>query len=76
MAEKNTLETVLKWIVLVILAVLALKVVATILGLAFVIGGFLVFKVLPLVLLVWIVLKIVEWLLGRNGGPRPADAEF
>jgi len=75
MAQNNTtFETILKWVVLVILAVVALKVVATILGLAFVLGSFLFWKVLPLVLLVWLIFKLVEWLRARNGGGiDPAD---
>jgi hypothetical protein len=66
MSASNTLETILKWAVVVILAVVALKVVFAILGVAFVLGGFLLFRILPLVLLGWAVLKVVQWL-GRNG---------
>jgi hypothetical protein len=66
MSASSTLETILKWTVVVILAVVALKVVFAILGLAFVLGGFLLFRVLPLVLLGWVVLKAIQWL-GRNG---------
>ncbi|HEU4455899.1 MAG TPA: hypothetical protein VFR81_22730 [Longimicrobium sp.] len=69
MPERNSFETVLKWIVLVILAIVALKVAISVLGLAFFLGGFLLFKILPLVLLVWVALKLVEWFRGRNGGP-------
>jgi hypothetical protein len=47
----------------------ALKVVAAVLGVAFVLGGVLLFKVLPLVLLVWLVMKLVQWLRGSNGRP-------
>lgn len=65
--NENGLEKVLKWIVLVILAVVALKLVAGVLAMAWVLGGFLLGKVLPLVLLVWLVLKLVEWYRGRNG---------
>jgi hypothetical protein len=69
---KSTLETVLKWVVLVILAVVAMKIVFAAFAMAFVLGGFLLTKVLPLVALVWLVMKGVEWLKGRNG-PAPAD---
>lgn len=65
---KSDFETILKWIVIVILAFAALKVVATVLGIAFVLGSFLLFRVLPLVLLVWLVVKAVQWLGGKNGG--------
>lgn len=68
MSENGTkLETILKWIVLVIAAVVALKIVASVLGLAWLIGGVLLTKVLPLVVLVWLVLKLVEWWKTRNG---------
>ena len=65
---KSDFETILKWIVIVILAFAALKVVATVLGIAFVLGAFLLFRVLPLVLLVWLVVKFIQWLGGKNGG--------
>jgi len=67
MSNKSSFETVLKWIVVVILAIVALKVVFTILGIAFFLGGVLLFRVLPLVLLVWIVYKVVQWLGDSNG---------
>lgn len=67
MTEKSTFETILKWTVVVILAIVALKVVATVLGLAFFLGGFLLFRVLPLVLVVWLFIKAIEWLRGKNG---------
>ena len=72
MREKNSLETIIKWAVVVILAIVALKVVFTVLGVAFVLGGFLLFRVLPLILLVWIVLRVIAWLRGSNGGTDPA----
>ena len=65
---KSDFETILKWIVIVILAFAALKVVATVLGIAFVLGAFLLFRVLPLVLLVWLIVKAFQWLTGKNGG--------
>lgn len=68
MSEKSDFETILKWAVIVILAIVALKVVAALLGIAFVLGGFLLTRVLPLVLLVWAVYKVVQWL------GRPKDA--
>jgi hypothetical protein len=65
---KSDIETVLKWIVIVILAFAALKIAATVLGIAFVLGSFLLFRVLPLVLVVWLIVKAVQWLSGKNGG--------
>jgi hypothetical protein len=70
MSEKNTFETILKWTVIVILALVALRVVATVLGLAFVLGGFLFFRVLPLVLLVLLAFKAIEWLRGNDRGSQ------
>ena len=65
---KSDFETILKWVVVVILAIAALKVVAAVLGIAFFLGGVLLFRVLPLVLLVWLVFKAVEWLRGDRSG--------
>ena len=72
----SKLERILKWIVLVILAVVALKIVFSILAVAWVLGGFLLTKVLPLVLLVWLVLKLVQWWKGRNEGTPPTVEEY
>jgi type IV secretory pathway VirB2 component (pilin) len=65
---KSDFETILKWVVIVILAFAALKVVAVVLSLAFFTGAFLLFRVLPLVLLVWLVFKAIEWLGGSKSG--------
>lgn len=75
MQNESKLETILKWIVLVIAAVVALKIVFSVLAIAFVVGGVLLTKVLPLVLLVWIVLKLIEWWKSRNGSvPVESDS--
>jgi hypothetical protein len=68
MSEKNTFETILKWTVVVILAIAALKILLMVLGIAFVLGGFLLFRVLPIVLVVWLVVKAIEWLRGDRRG--------
>ena len=65
---KSDFETILKWVVIVILAIAALKIIAGVLGIAFFLGGLLLFRVLPLVLVVWLVYKGFQWLSGRNGG--------
>lgn len=70
MNDKSSLETVLKWIVLVILGIAALKIALSVLGIAFALGGFLLFRVLPLVLLVWAVVWVVR---SMSGGSRGAD---
>lgn len=67
MSEKNTFETILKWVVVVILAFAALKVLLTVMGIAFFLGSFLLFRVLPIVLVVWLVVKAVEWLRSDRG---------
>ena len=69
MNDKSSLETVLKWIVLVILGIAALKIALSVLGIAFALGGFLLFRVLPLVLLVWAVVWVVR---SMSGGSRGA----
>ena len=75
MQNDSKLETILKWTVLVIAAVVALKLVFGVLAIAWVVGGVLLTKVLPLVLLVWIVLKLIEWWKSRNGSvPVESDS--
>jgi hypothetical protein len=74
MSEKNTFEQILKWVVVAILAIAALKIVLTVLGIAFVLGGFLLFRVLPLVLVIWLAFKGIEWLRGdRRGSTSTMD---
>jgi hypothetical protein len=73
MSENNGFETVLKWVVVVILALAALKVLTMVLGIAFVLGGFLLFKVLPLVLVVWGGYKLFQWLGGRSSSAAAGD---
>ena len=74
MSENGTkLENILKWIVLVIAAIVVLKLAFGVLAIAWVLGGILLFKILPLVLLVWVVLKLVEWWRTRNGTVVPED---
>jgi hypothetical protein len=69
MSDRNsTFENVLKWTVIVILAIVALKVVVTVLGIAFFVGGFLFWRVLPLVLVVGAVYMVWQWLSNGNGG--------
>jgi hypothetical protein len=70
--NNNNVETILKWIVLVILAVVAMKIVFSVFAIAWLAGGFLLTRVLPLVVLAWLVIKAVEWWKNRDGG-APAD---
>jgi uncharacterized MAPEG superfamily protein len=69
MSEKSSFETFLKWAVVVIVAIAALKVVMAVLGIAWVLGAFLLFRVLPLVLVVWGIVRLVKWLNGDRGSP-------
>ena len=66
MSSNSNFETVIKWVVVVILAIVALKVIATVLGIAFFLGSFLLWRVLPLVLVVWLIFKGVEWMRGSR----------
>jgi len=77
-SNSNTdFENVLKWIVIVILAIFALKIVATVLGIAWFLGGFLITKILPLVILVWLVMKAVQYFRSSNGtSPTPPTSSF
>jgi hypothetical protein len=72
--NETKLETILKWVVLVIAAVLVLKLVFGVLAVAWVLGGFLLTKILPLVLLVWVVMKMIEWWKTKNGTEPVEDS--
>lgn len=75
MSQNETkLETILKWVVLVIAAVVVLKLVFGVLAVAWVLGGFLITKILPLVLLVWVVMKMIEWWKTKNGTEPVEDS--
>lgn len=78
MSNRNTdFENVLKWIVVVILAIFALKIVATVLGIAWFLGGFLITKILPLVVITWLVYRAVQYFRGTNGtSPTPPPSSF
>lgn len=69
MSDKSSFETFLKWAVVVIVAIAALKVVMAVLGIAWVLGAFLLFRVLPLVLVAWGIVKLVQWLKSDRGSP-------
>lgn len=71
MSSNSSFENILKWAVIVIVAIAALKVAATVLGIAFALGGFLLFRILPLVLLVWGVYLVIQWLRGSRGATDP-----
>jgi hypothetical protein len=60
MPERSKFETILKWIVLVIVALVALNVALKVLFVAAWLGKVLLFTVLPLVLLVWGAFKLVD----------------
>lgn len=75
--RNSDFENVLKWIVIVILAIFALKIVATVLGIAWFLGGFLITKILPLVILVWLVMKAVQYFRGSGStSPTPPPSSF
>lgn len=67
MSEKNTFESILKWVVVVILAFAALKILLGVLSISFFLGGVLLFRVLPIVLVVWLIVKAIEWLRSDRG---------
>jgi hypothetical protein len=74
MDERNGFETVVKWFVIAILSIVALKIGLTVLGIAIGMAGFLLFTVLPLVLVAWLVMKLVRWMgRGGTGGPSSMD---
>ena len=69
MSDKLSFNTIVKWVIVAILVIVALNVVATVLNVAFALGGFLLFRVLPLVVLAWLLLKGLEYLRNRDGAP-------
>jgi TRAP-type C4-dicarboxylate transport system permease small subunit len=73
MSEKNTFESILKWMVVAILAIAALKIVLGVFSIAFFLGGVLLFRVLPIVLVVWLAFKAIEWLRGGRHGSAPSS---
>lgn len=66
----SNFEKIVKWAIVIILAIAALKVIATVLGLAFALGGFLLFRILPLVLLAYGVYLVIQWLRGKEGSSK------
>lgn len=72
--ERSSFETVIRWVVIVILALVALKVALIALGLAFGLAG-LAWKLLPFVLLVWLVYKGIEWIREKNDPPTTSATD-
>lgn len=68
MSDKSSFETILKWTVIIILGIVALNVLVALLDVALGLAIFLISRVLPLVVLVWVVWKLIEWLGGRGRG--------
>lgn len=66
----SNFEKIVKWAIVIILAIAALKVIATVLGLAFALGGFLLFRILPLVLLAYGVYLVIQWLRGKDSASQ------
>jgi hypothetical protein len=67
-SSNDTLATILKWAVVIVLGIVALKVIATLLNIAFFVGWVLLWRVVPLVIVIWVIYTVIEWLRGRNGG--------
>ncbi|HEX5724630.1 MAG TPA: hypothetical protein VFX98_04145 [Longimicrobiaceae bacterium] len=75
MSERSSFDNIIKWIIVAVLAVLALKVALSVLGLVFFAGAIL-WKLLPIILFAWLVVKAIGWIRGRNGGsaaPEPTE---
>ncbi|HEX6040253.1 hypothetical protein [Longimicrobium sp.] len=75
-SSNSNFETVIKWVVVVILAIVALKVIASVLGIAFLLGGFLLWRVLPLVLVVWLIYKAIQWLGSDRSGSSSSTTGY
>lgn len=72
--SNNTFEAILKWAVVIILAIVALKVVAAVLNIAFFVGWVLLWRVIPLVVVGWLILKAIEWLRGKKDGSTASQS--
>lgn len=55
--KKSLLSRIVTWVIIGVLAVLAIKLVLSLLGAAFGLVGFLLFTVAPLVFIGWLALK-------------------
>ncbi|HEX5521065.1 MAG TPA: hypothetical protein VFX29_05185 [Longimicrobiaceae bacterium] len=64
----SLLGTLLKWFLIAIVAVAAIKLSFWVLGVVFGIGGFLLFTVAPLVVAGWLVMKVVKMLRRKDDG--------
>ena len=71
MEQKSLLNTLLTWLVAAILLVIALKVVFILLGVTAVLVK-IAFKLLPVLLAVWLAWMVVRWF-GRSSEPDPLD---
>lgn len=58
--ERSGLSRVLSWVLVAIVAIAVLKLAFWVVGVAFGLGGFLLFTVGPLVLIGWVVVKVVR----------------
>lgn len=68
MEDKSLLSTLLTWLVAGILVIVAIKVVFVLLGITMALVGIL-FKILPLVLAVWLAVQVYRWFRGPRGEP-------
>jgi archaellum biogenesis protein FlaJ (TadC family) len=64
----SLLGTVLKWLLIAIVAVAALKLTFWVLGVVLTLGGFLLFTVAPLLVAGWLVMKVVRMLRRKDEG--------
>ena len=73
-SSNDTLANILKWAVVIVLGIVALKVIASVLNIAFFVGWILLWRVVPLVLVVWLLFTVMEWLRGKKGGTGGTQA--
>lgn len=69
MEDKSLLSTLLTWLAVGVLVVIALKVVFALLGVTMFLVA-IAFKLLPIVLAVWLVMVVIRWF-RRDRGPAP-----
>ncbi|MBV9773251.1 MAG: hypothetical protein JO040_04840 [Gemmatimonadetes bacterium] len=73
MKDKSLLSTLLTWLAVGVLAIIALKVVFALLGVTLFLVA-IAFKLLPILLAVWLVMLVVRWFRKDRGpGADPMD---
>ena len=69
--EKSTLSKLITWFFVALFAIAALKLAFWVFGAALGIGALLLFKIGPILLVGWLVMKLIRYLSRPSGYPEP-----